>query len=85
MSTSTYSTTGKRDPDRPPQRIAESGQLVPLQHKIADAARMLAMSKRTIERLIASGELDTVGTGQLRRIPDDSIVAYIERHRNEVA
>jgi hypothetical protein len=35
--------------------------------------------------LIAVGELATVGLGRLRRIPYDSIVAYLNRHRNDEA
>lgn len=69
----------------PPQRVADSDQMAPLQYKIDDAARLLAVSRATILRLIARGELASVGQGKLRRVPYDSIVAYQNRHRNEVA
>jgi excisionase family DNA binding protein len=68
----------------PPQRVADSDQIAPLQYRIEDAARLLSISRRTIQRLIARGELETVGRGKLRRIPYDSIVAYLDRNRNEV-
>jgi excisionase family DNA binding protein len=69
----------------PPQRVADSDQVVPLQYSIKDTARLLGFSRRTVERLIAHGELATVGRGKLRRVPYDSIVAYQNRHRNDEA
>lgn len=69
----------------PPQRVADSDQVAPLQYKIEDAARLLAVSRATILRLIARGELASVGQGKLKRVPYDSIVVYQNRHRNEVA
>ena len=69
----------------PPQRVADTDQVAPLQYSINDTARLLALSRRTIERLIARGELATVGSGKLKRIPYDSIAAYQQRHRNDEA
>ncbi len=69
----------------PPQRVAESNQIAPLQYSIRDTARLLSVSRRTVERLIVAGELATVGTGKLKRVPYDSIVAYQSRNRNEAA
>jgi len=69
----------------PPQKVAGSEQIAPLQYRLADTARLLAMSQRTVYRLIEKGELATVGTGKLKRVPYDSIVAYLNRNRNEVA
>jgi excisionase family DNA binding protein len=69
----------------PPQRVANGDQLAPLQYTIKDTARLLSLSRRTVERLIARGELATVGAGRLRRIPYDSIVAYQACNRNEAA
>jgi excisionase family DNA binding protein len=68
-----------------PQKVADSDQVAPIQYSILDTARLLAVSRRTIERLIERGELATVGTGRLKRIPYDSIVAYQNRHRNDEA
>ena len=67
----------------PPQRVADSDQIAPLQFKINDTARLLSVSRRTVERLIEDGELSTIGTGKLKRIPYDSIVAYQNRHRSD--
>jgi excisionase family DNA binding protein len=66
----------------PPQRVANSDQVAPLQYTIADTARLLSVSRRTVERLIERGELATVGQGKLKRVPYDSIIAYLNRHRN---
>src|SRR5262245_42832279 len=65
----------------PPQKVADSTQIAPLQYTIADTARLLSVSIRTVKRLIERGELSTVGQGRLKRIPFDSIVAYQNRHR----
>jgi excisionase family DNA binding protein len=69
----------------PPQRVADSEQVAPIQYKIEDTARLLSVSRRTVERLIERGELATVGSGRLKRIPYDSIAAYQNRHRNDEA
>jgi excisionase family DNA binding protein len=69
----------------PPQKVADSRQIAPLQYRIEDTARLLAVSTRTVKRLIARGELATVGQGRLKRVPYDSIVAYQNRHRNDEA
>jgi excisionase family DNA binding protein len=53
-----------------------------LQVSVKRAAELLDYSTRTIYRLIAAGELETTGSGQLLRITYDSIVAYQERIRN---
>jgi excisionase family DNA binding protein len=67
----------------PPQRVAGSDQVAPIQYTIQDTARLLALSKRTVERLIERGELATVWRGKLKRVPYDSIVAYQNRYRND--
>jgi excisionase family DNA binding protein len=69
----------------PPQRVAGSDQVAPLQYTIVDTARLLSVSRRTVERLIERGELATIGTGRLKRVPFDSIAAYLHRHRNDEA
>ncbi len=73
-----------RDPQLrllPPQRLAGGNQIAPLQYTIPDTGRLLAASQRTVERLIARGELATVERGRPKRVPYDSIVAYQNRHR----
>jgi excisionase family DNA binding protein len=68
----------------PPQKVADSDQVAPIQYKIEDTARLLSVSRRTIERLIERGELATVGASKLKRIPYDSILAYQNRNRSDV-
>lgn len=65
------------------ERVVNRDQVGPLQYTICDTARLLSISRRTVERLIMCGELDTVGSRRLKRVPYDSIVAYQNRHRNE--
>lgn len=69
----------------PPQKVAGSDQVAPIQYSITDTARLLGFSRRTVERLIERGELATVGAGRLKRVPYDSIVTYQTRHRNDEA
>ena len=57
-------TTGQPVFHLPPHKIADSEQLAPLQYTIADTARLLSVSKNVVSRLIASGELESVGTGR---------------------
>jgi excisionase family DNA binding protein len=44
-----------------------------LQVTIAEAAQLLSYSTRTIYKLLARGELRSVGVGRLRRIPLDEL------------
>jgi excisionase family DNA binding protein len=46
----------------------------------AEAAQRLSVSRRTVERLIARGELASMTIGQRsRRIPEDAVRSYIDR------
>lgn len=67
---------------RVPQKVAGCEEIAPLQFTINDTARLLSISPSTVRRLIAQGELASVGYGKLRRVPYDSILAYLNRHRN---
>jgi excisionase family DNA binding protein len=67
----------------PPQRVADSDQVAPLQYSINDTARLMGFSRRTILRMLDRGELSSVGRGKLRRVPYDSIVAWLNRNRND--
>jgi excisionase family DNA binding protein len=69
----------------PPERVADTNQIIPLQLKKRDAARLLGYSVSTIERLLRAGELESTGRGKLLRIPYASILAYIARNTNEAA
>jgi excisionase family DNA binding protein len=68
-----------------PQKVVDSDQVAPLQYTLTDTARLMRYSYRTVKRLVERGELATVGVGRLRRVPYDSIVAYLNRHRNDEA
>lgn len=67
----------------PPQRVAESSQLAPLQYTLKDAARLLAVSKRTLERWIYQGRASATGRGKLRRIEYAEILRLLEDLRRE--
>jgi excisionase family DNA binding protein len=60
-----------------PERVAGSDQVAPLMYGFEDTARLLSCSVSTIERLVKRGKLVQHGTGKLRRITYESIVAYL--------
>lgn len=64
----------------PSTPLAPGAENQPLLVSILRAAEMLAMSRRTVERLITAGELDAVGLGRLRRVTYASILRYIRRN-----
>jgi hypothetical protein len=69
----------------PLQRVANGEQIAPLVYSIRDTARLLGgMSLRTVNRLILRGELESIGQYKLRRVTYSSIIAYIERNKNEI-
>jgi excisionase family DNA binding protein len=41
------------------------------------AAIVMSVGKRTVERLIANGELRSVKIGRRRLVPEDAVVQYI--------
>lgn len=46
-----------------------------------DAAHLLSVSERVIDRLVKDGDLDSVLLGRRRLIPDAAIDEYVERLR----
>ncbi|MFB6958277.1 helix-turn-helix domain-containing protein [Streptomyces sp. NPDC056309] len=52
---------------------------------VEEAARRLGIGRTTCFALIASGELESVKVGSLRRIPADALVAYVGRLRGASA
>lgn len=50
-------------------------------YRIAEAAGLLSVCRRTVVALIDRGELDVVGEGRLTRVPASAIAAYQRRHR----
>ena len=52
-------------------------------HSINDAAKILAVGRTTLYRLINDGELDALHIGHRTLVPDSSITALIERKLQE--
>ena len=46
-----------------------------------DAAQQLSISPRVLDRLIASGELESVKIGRRRLVPDECLDAFVKRLR----
>jgi excisionase family DNA binding protein len=51
-------------------------------HAAEATGRMLGVSKWTIYRLIARGELEAVRVGRQHRVPERSITAYLRANTN---
>lgn len=51
-------------------------------HTATAAGRMLGVSKWTVYRLIARGELEAVRVGRQHRVPERSITAYLRANTN---
>jgi excisionase family DNA binding protein len=51
----------------------------------AEAAHVLNVGRSTVFVLMSTGQLESVHVGRLRRIPLDSIQAFIQRLRDEEA
>jgi len=47
-------------------------------YRVEEAAAVLALSRHRLYELIRSGELPTVKIGNLRRVPVQSIVEYVD-------
>lgn len=52
-----------------------------LLHTTAEAADQLGISRSMVYELLASGELESICIGRLRRIPHEALVAYVGRLR----
>lgn len=52
--------------------------------KIEHVAELLSVCRRTVHRIIARGELVVVKVGRSTRIPEESVIAYLERSKREV-
>ncbi|MEU6652721.1 excisionase family DNA-binding protein [Streptomyces sp. NPDC046900] len=52
---------------------------------VEEAARRLGIGRTTCFALIASGELESVKVGSLRRIPADALAVYVDRLRGASA
>lgn len=56
-------------------------QDAPLLIDVNEAARRLSVGRTTIFQLIASGELETIKVGRLRRVPVAALETYVEAQR----
>lgn len=54
----------------------------PLLHSPEGAAERLQCGRTLIYELMASGEIESIKIGRLRRIPDDALVAYVNKLRS---
>ncbi|MFF5024223.1 excisionase family DNA-binding protein [Streptomyces collinus] len=52
---------------------------------VEEAARRLGIGRTTCFALIASGELESVKVGSLRRVPADALAVYVGRLRGASA
>ncbi|MHB1431408.1 MAG: helix-turn-helix domain-containing protein [Streptosporangiaceae bacterium] len=52
---------------------------------VEEAARRLRVGRTLIYRLIASGDLESVKVGRLRRVPADCLPAYVASLRDTTA
>ena len=54
-----------------------------LLHPPEEAAKLLAVSRSQIFEMIASGQIESIKIGRLRRIPHDALTSYIQRLRGQ--
>lgn len=54
-----------------------------LLYTIPEVAQRLACSQRTVFKLLATGDLESVKMLGARRIPADALTAYVQRLRDE--
>jgi excisionase family DNA binding protein len=52
-------------------------------HSVPEAARLLGVGRTYMFRLIATGHIESVKIGKLRKIPNDALDEYIDRLRAE--
>ncbi|MCZ3389989.1 MAG: helix-turn-helix domain-containing protein [Actinomycetia bacterium] len=50
---------------------------------VVEAAHRLEISRSLLYELIASGEVDSIHVGRLRRIPADALTDYVNRQRRQ--
>ena len=50
-----------------------------LAYRLPEVGVLLDCSRRTVSNLIAAGELEVTYVGTHRRVPHESVVAYLER------
>jgi excisionase family DNA binding protein len=63
----------------PPSPVLAQALLLPPE----EAAHLLRVGRTQLFRLLASGELESVRIGRLRRVPYEACLAYVRRLRHE--
>lgn len=59
--------------------VNESGVIGRLM-KLGEVAALLSVSRRSVERLIARGELSRSKIGRSLRVPESAVMSYIEQN-----
>lgn len=59
------------------KQVTDLHEVAPLVYSFRDVARMLSCSTGSVGRLVAKGKLRAVGTGRAKRVPAESVAAYI--------
>jgi excisionase family DNA binding protein len=52
-----------------------------LLYSVAEAACLLGVGRTYMFRLLATGEVESIKVGKLRKIPRDALGRYIDQHR----
>ena len=66
---------------RPMRHITGPNGLTRLLYTPTDAAELLGFSRSRLYRLLASGELECVHVGGVRRVPTDALTSYVQALR----
>jgi excisionase family DNA binding protein len=56
-----------------------SAPAVRLLHDLDEAADLLSISRRVVDRLVRDGELDSVKLGRRRLVPHEALESYVAR------
>jgi excisionase family DNA binding protein len=64
------------------KQLLDSSRLL---YSVPEAARLLGVGRTYMFRLIASGEIESIKVGKLRKIPRDALGLYIDRQRRSQA
>ncbi len=66
---------------RPMRHTTGPDGLTRLLYTPAEAAELLGFSRSRLYRLLASGELECVHVGGVRRVPADALTSYVDALR----
>lgn len=60
--------------------MADATGTTPVLHTIDDVAKWIGIHRKTVEKLIRTGELGYVKVGSRKVVRDDQLAAYIDAH-----